>query len=261
MSNETKKLSRGEILAQLDAVLAERAKVLAERLAALDGAGDASSLEHQAPPADMDTALRLKLERLPLGEAIIAYLGSCKKPQTKKQIVAALDKAGRDFDTKNKIQAVAGALKKMMIKNDDLFHVRWAHWHLKSKTPRARMEKIQEANARFGTGGRTPTQHAKRTIEGMEKRRAEGHHVGRPRRVTADHIQKFKDGRASGMTIRAASAAAGLSNSFCNNNKRDIDRWLPGDPWPLPAAIEIVPNADTSEAFFNSNVKLFRAVK
>ena len=211
MSNEPH--NRREYLAQLDAVLAERAKVLAE-LAGLDAEGDSKRHTGASEVVPANGPLDEKLARLPLGEAVIEYLASSKTPQSLKEIATALRAAGREFESNEPTRAVKDALKKAMVKNDDIFQVRWARWHLRSKTSKAKLEKYQAENARFGTGGRTSAQHAKRTREGMKAIIERGGKLGAPTIMTAERIATAKRMLTDGMSTAEVASQFGVSKSL-----------------------------------------------
>ena len=129
--------------------------------------------------------------RAPLGDAIVEYLGTCKKPQTAKQILAVLRAAGREFESDNPVGSIQWALKKTLVKNEDLFHIRYGQWHLRSKYPRkAVLEKLLAKNASFGRGGRSSTEHIKRTKKGMDAARASGKQIGAATKMTPEKIEE-----------------------------------------------------------------------
>jgi hypothetical protein len=193
-----------------------RIKAASTLLAALDeykSLGGELTAEIASTLSGQDISLKDRLARLPLGEAVVEYLKTCRKPQTTRQILVALNKAGREFDSTTKpFRAVKDALKKAATKNDDLIHIRWARWHLKSKyRTKAALDKILAPNATFGTGGRTSTAHGKRTRDGMKQARASGKQIGAVLKMTDDKIALIRRLILEGKTASEASREAGIS--------------------------------------------------
>jgi hypothetical protein len=186
---------RIETLRALDAAIAEK-------IAANDSsvtAGHAAEKIVLVSAADQ----LARCARLPLTEAIPEYLATCKKPQTAKQIVTALIQAGREFETSEPVHSVRTALQKIMAVNDDVFHVYWAKYHLKSKYRgrKAQLEALLAKNNRFGTGGHSKQEHAKRTSEGIAKRRKKGLRWGPVPKATPEVIERAKQMMRDGTTL------------------------------------------------------------
>ena len=85
--------------------------------------------------------------------------------------------------------------------NPDLFHVGWAKWYLKSKCTKTKLEKYLASNVNLGTGGRSKKEHAKRTAEGIRKRRGEGASWGPREKGTPELIEKAKEMLRDGVTL------------------------------------------------------------
>jgi len=130
--------------------------------------------------------------KLPLLDVIPEYLATCKKPQTTKQIAVALKAAGREFESKMEVRAVRDALKKLLVSNEDIFHLGWSKWHLKSKYSKAKREKLL-ASVHNGTGGRSAKEHGERTKAALAKRRAAGKRMGAVRKLTPEVIEQIKE--------------------------------------------------------------------
>lgn len=156
----------------------------------------------RAKPASGDNVEHdLSYAQKPLTIAIPEYLATCKQPQTAKQIALALRHAGRDFDTANPVRAVRTMLRRSMGSNPDLFHVGWAKWYLKSKCTKTKLEKYLANNVNLGTGGHGKEEHAKRTAEGIRKRRGEGASWGPREKGTPELIEKAKEMLRDGVTL------------------------------------------------------------
>ena len=172
-------------------------------------------------PSDDETR-NLRFARLPLAEVIPEYLASCKEPQTAKQIVAVLVRAGRKFESNNPVHSVRMTLKDLMAKNDDIFHAGWAKWHLKSKyvTKRAKekLAKLLAGNDRFGTGGKSKTEHSKRTADGIDKRRREtGISWGRAK-TSSEVIERAKEMLRDGVTLTEVCRTLKVSTATLYQN-------------------------------------------
>jgi hypothetical protein len=170
-------------------------------------AADAPDLEApvQASGNSMDdrTAAYVKW---PLADAIPVYLSTCKLPQTTKQIAQALLRAGREFESNRPVHSVRTTLKKLMTKNDDIFHVGWAKWHLRSKYTKAKLEKLlSEGPATAGTGGKSKKEHGRRTANGIKKRREQNAHWGPRLKATPEVLEQAKELMRNGVTLTEVS--------------------------------------------------------
>jgi hypothetical protein len=139
--------------------------------------------------------------RLPLTEVIPEYLATCKEAQTVREITDAFIKAGREFETNNPAHSVRGALKKVMAFDDNVFHVRWAKYHLKSKYRKAQLEELLAQNAQFGTGGHSKKEHSKRTSIGIQKFRANGRRWGPAVKATPELLERARQMLRDGKTL------------------------------------------------------------
>lgn len=197
---------RIETLRALDAALAEKL-ALAETQ---EGAEAVAA--NKASAAQANATGHNRWARLPLTDAIPEYLSTCKQPQTARQIAAALLKAGREFETNKPVHSVRTALKKIMAVNDDVFHVTWAKYHLKSKYRKSQLEKLLAKNARFGTGGHTAKEHGRRTAEGIAKRHRESNASWGPRRkATPELIERAKQMMRDGITLTETAKMLGVA--------------------------------------------------
>lgn len=229
MTDKPTTLSREE-------ALLKRAQVL-EELAAVYGAiaeGNVGSATAPAPtaPADDKASYEKELARLPLGEAILVYLRTCKAPQSQKQIWAALAAAGRETESPDPIRAISGALKKLLGKDDDLFHVRYGRWHLKSfyKSPYQK-RKLQEILAKnLGTGG-DPKLHLERTKAGIEAWRKRGGKPGAPVKMTPDVIERAKAMLRAGIEAKDVAKDLRVSKATLYEHKLSW-RHIKPDPQP-----------------------------
>jgi len=202
----------------IDKVMAEEIKAITpqealrkeaealERLAAIYhaiavGAGAPLSTTTLAQAKVEQTGRDTSYVHLPLTLAIPAYLADCKEPQTAKQIASALVQAGRDFETAKPVHSVQTALRKAMIANSDVFHATWCKWWLKSKCTKAQLEKYLAKNARFGTGGHTKKEHAKRTSDGIAKRRSQGLRWGPKPKATPELLERAKQMMRDGVSL------------------------------------------------------------
>jgi hypothetical protein len=231
MSEQLKGLTPEEIALEKLAVLREWYRVLNTLPPGTEIPADLRA-PAPAPPSDDGLA------RLPLKAAAIEYLRSCKNPQTIKQIALGLEAAGREFESENPTIAVRGVLRKALKTDDDLIHLGYAKWHLRSvyKQNPKKLQKLLSSVTTNGTGGRSAAEHGARTREGMERRRAKGLRVGQPLRLTAEMYEKYLALRHDGMSKGAAVNAIGMSAASLYNylTRFHMDSWKPGDPWPPP---------------------------
>jgi hypothetical protein len=181
----------------------ERLRVLREMAALLEE----EERETTSVPRDGRLASATTIEpdlsyaQKPLAVSIPEYLATCKEPQTTKQIATALRKAGRDFETANPVHAVRTMLRRAMGSNPDIFHVGWAKWYLKSKCTKKQLEKHAANNVNLGTGGRSKREHAKRTADGIKKRRSAGASWGPREKGTPELIENAKEMLRNGVTL------------------------------------------------------------
>jgi transposase-like protein len=196
------------------------------RLAVLMAKRRESRAPGHAPAKNLDTSgdFNARYAKLPLLDVIPEYLEICKKPQTTKQIAVALKAAGREFESKMEVRAVRDALKKLLVANENIFHLGWSKWHLKSKYSKAKMEKLL-AGTHNGTGGRSPEDHGARTKAALAKRRAAGKRMGPERKLTPEVIEKIKMMLGQpGARVGAVAKQLGIATSSIYGNgisKRD----------------------------------------
>lgn len=252
--------NRRKLLDQREKLLAEALEVNAAQLAALGDHARAPLPARKAAVVDADLVARLT--RLPLTEAVTEDLNDFEKQQTIKQVTMSLKKAGRNFGTTtDPFRAVKDALKEALVKNPDLAHVGFRRWYLISKQSDASLKRLEEERAGFGTGGRARSAHIKRTRKGMEKARKKGRQIGAVTKGTPELYALIREKILGGATIAETCAAAGISAvTFNTYRKNKLLGELPVQKGrrKLPP---IIPNADVSEDFFNSNTKTLRVVK
>lgn len=206
-----KKLTPAEARVQRALALREYIDVLAE--IERDGGAflDLEPREVAASANTESTANNAIYIKAPLGDAIVAYLETCKKPQTAKQILDALVAAGREFESSSPLGSIKWALKKTMLKNDNLFHVTYGKWHLRTKVGRAALGKLLAKNAGFGRGGRSRAEHVQRTKDGMEAARASGKRIGAAVKMTPELVERAKAMVMQGMPVRQVGRELGIS--------------------------------------------------
>lgn len=154
---------------------------------------------------------RLTYAQAPLAVAIPQYLETCNQPQTTKQIANALLQAGREFESSQPVHTVRNTLRKLVGANPDLFHVAWAKWWLKSKCTKAQLDKYLAKNAKFGTGGHSKKEHAKRTSVGIRKRRAEGLPWGPTVKATPELLDRARQMLRDGVTLTETCKTLGVA--------------------------------------------------
>jgi hypothetical protein len=169
--------------------------------------------------------------RLPLTDAILLYLATCKDAPTTKEIWRALERAGRESESQNPVRSVRHALKTLLATNDDLFHIGWARWHLKSKYTSAKLRKLL-SGPQNGTGGHSPEEHSTRTRAGLEKAKARGRRLGAKPKYTADHIAQLKALLAAGSKVKHALDTVGVKPAWFYLYRPQIEAWKLGEPWP-----------------------------
>lgn len=159
---------------------------------------EGAASETKAIPADV------RLVEWPLPDTVAVFLKECcDEPQTAKQIVEGLKRAGREFGGDNPVRAVRSALKKAMASNPDVYNIGWAKYYLRSKVSR-KAKQIEKAFAKTnGTGGRSTKEHGQRTAEGIAKRRSEGRSSwGRAKKATPELVERAKQMLRDGVTLR-----------------------------------------------------------
>lgn len=222
MADEIKALS-----ADQQGALRKEAEVL-ERLAVVYrtlAGGDALPANPGKAPVSIAA-----LARLPLEDAIIAFLRLAKVPKKVSQICRALIEGGHQFSSEHPPTAVKTAVRRIAMANPDLVYVGSGKWTLESIHRPAHLKKLKEKNA--GRGGHSTKEHAKRTREGMI---AKGLRFGRKPKFGADDIAKFRhlvDNKI--MRPIAALKDVGISTPYYYGYKSEIYAWKPGDPWPPP---------------------------
>ncbi len=149
-----------------------------------------------------EPAVDARYVKWPLPDAVIAFLGSCDKPQAAKTIATALKRAGREFDAENPVHSVRSALKKAMSINDDVIHIGSAKYHLRSQY-RGKGKKLERLMAKAnGTGGRTKREHGHLTSEGIAKRRKEGlASWGPAKKATPELLDRAREMLRAGVTL------------------------------------------------------------
>jgi hypothetical protein len=183
------------------------------------------------------------LARLPLEDAIIAFLRQAKVPKKVSQICRALVEAGHQFSSGHPPTAVKTAVRRLATSNLDLVYVGSGKWTLESIHRPAQLKKLREKNG--GRGGHSTEEHAKRTRDGMI---AKGLKFGRKPKFGADDIAKFRhlvDNKI--MRPIAALKEVGISTPYYYGYKNEIYAWKAGDPWPPGKDEETQPSSATPD--------------
>jgi hypothetical protein len=226
MADKLKTISREEALLRRAEVLQELQAVYAE----LAGAG---SPEAPVPVAQVHQEVDAALARLPLSDAIVEVLRASKKTMTPLQLWRTLEAAGFEATSETPVKSVGWALKKLLKTNADVFHTGWGHWHLKSKYTKQKLAKLLASRA--GRGGRSKAEHVARTLEGVARAKAEGRPSGRPSHLNAERVAELHRLLSSGgTTVAAACRAVGIAPVIYYGNRKKIEAWREGDPWPPP---------------------------
>jgi hypothetical protein len=186
-------------------------------------------------PASTKTTLRV-FYGLSLPDAAYKQLQIVNGPQTPTEIWAGLDAAGFTSAHSAPVNAVVNALKKRSKRHGDVLLVGKGKWDLKSRYTERELADIEKS--RGGMAGRDPAAHREKTSAGMLAARSRGVHVGKPFKLTADIVSKFKELVASGMSVRDACKGAGFSYGTYHNYRSQIDAWSEGQSWPPPATDE-----------------------
>lgn len=145
----------------------------------------------------------VRLVKWPLPDVMPVVLDLSDEPQTAKQIVATLKRAGREFESDKPVRAVRAALKKAMAADPNVYTIGWAKYFLRSK-PSRKAKQAEKALAKTnGTGGRSNKEHGRRTAEGIAKRRSQGiEKWGRDKKATPEVIERAKEMLRDGVTLR-----------------------------------------------------------
>lgn len=159
----------------------------------------------EAPASKLEAASSdIRLTEWPLPDTMPVWLDEyCDEPQTAKQIVEGLERAGREFKSDNPVRTVRAALKKAMAKNPDVYNIGWAKYYLRSK-PSPKTKQAEKALSKTnGTGGRSNKEHGRRTAKGIAKRRKEGASSwGRKKKLTPEMIEQAKEMLRNGVSLR-----------------------------------------------------------
>jgi hypothetical protein len=220
MADKLKTMSDEELRLERAAVMREYLELLAQiekDRARADGGGETAKeigATFLVPEVIVDVVLggeerAARLAKLPLTDAILEYLSTCEVPKTSAQIVRTLESAGRQFDATDPVRAVRDAVKKLITINDDLGHVRWGAWYRKSAIKDKELLTRLERD-RNGLGGRSSTEHSRRTKYGMRKAIEEGR-VGAKRKITPELMERAKAMLAAGHTIKEIGRALDVS--------------------------------------------------
>jgi len=168
--------------------------------------------------------------KLPLRDAIYEYLKSERRPKKAKHIWEALAKTGREVESDNPVRSVQWALKKMAAQNDDVFSPGWGKWHVRSRYSKSQLQKLIAKGA--GRGGRSAEEHVARTKAGLERAKASGKKLGARPKFTGAQIAQLKSALASGVKVKHAIKAIGMSPAMYYLYRPQIQAWNPGEPWP-----------------------------
>jgi hypothetical protein len=214
LTQEEAALLRIEVLRQLADELAAYTRGGARALSEQPSAGP--TIGTVSVPLETETeASPYALARLPLGEAILKHLRDSKEPQSTKQIWRALEAAGRESASEKPEQSISWALRKLVVKNDDVFNIRWGRWHLKSKykTKKQKEKLAHWLQQNIGTGGRSTDEHRARTKAGIDAWVARGGKPGARVKVTPELVEQAKDLLRSGIGLKDVATQLGISVS------------------------------------------------
>jgi len=202
----------------LEEVRAERLRATREYLDLLEE----RELELTGSPSELSVAKTkaeivpgdVRLVKWPLSDAMPIFLELCREPQTAKQIVEGLKRAGREFESDKPVRAVRAALKKAMAVNPDVYTIGWAKYYLRSKSTR-RTKQIEKAFAKTnGTGGRTTKEHGRLTSAGIAKRRKEGSASwGPPKKATPELLDKVREMLRNGAKLKDVCKTHNISTA------------------------------------------------
>jgi hypothetical protein len=197
----------------IEELRAERIRVTRDYLDMLaDQERALTGVAPEAPVLKTAVAGDVRLVKWPLADAMPVFLETCSEPQTAKEIVEGLKRAGRDFESDKPVRAVRAALKKAMAVNPDVYAIGWAKYFLHSKSTR-KTKQIEKAFAKTnGTGGRSTKEHGRRTSEGIAKRRSSGRPTwGPPKKATPELIERAKEMLRTGSTLKDVCKALDVS--------------------------------------------------
>ena len=168
------------------------------------------------------------LARLPLDDAIVAFLRAAKEPKKVSQMCSTLIEAKFPFASEDPATAVKTSVRRLAASNLDIVYVGSGKWTLESLHTPAKLKKLKDKNA--GRGGNSTEEHARRTRDGMIKK---GLKFGRKPKFGPDDIAKFRhlvDNKIK--RPMAALKEVGISTPYYYDYRDAIYAWKPGDPWP-----------------------------
>lgn len=199
MTPEEARLKEAEVLERLAAVYAEIAR----------GPGAAPLPLPQRPVTGIEAG---NWANLPLTDAIIEYLKTCKGPKSPRQIWDALEAAGCEVASETPVRSVQWALKKAASTNSDVIAAGWGHWDIKSKYSKAKLERLLAK--RSGRGGRSSDEHKRRTLIGMENARKHGKQIGARVKMTPEVMNTIEQMLIAQRKVADIATEVGVSKAL-----------------------------------------------
>lgn len=145
---------------------------------------------------------------LSLTDAIAKYLGMHKEMKSAKEIWTALDTSGFKVLSGYPERAVRSALRDRESAKGDVFRA-GGRFGAVANFSQAYIKRVTKKYA--GMGGRSHKVHATLTSEGIERRRAAGKQVGKPRFMTPERLQEIERRIRAGDTIPKMAEEWGIT--------------------------------------------------
>lgn len=153
---------------------------------------------------------------LTISDAVVEVLEASGIPMSTGQIWAALQKGGVEPIAEDSVKSVTWALRKRARNHSDVLHVSYGKWGLRKWYSESQLRKLAKSNT--GRGGESSDVHAERTKAGIERRRAAGHQVGAPSRMTPERRADAERLLRAGHSIAATAREIGVVPATIYNN-------------------------------------------
>ena len=169
-----------------------------------------------------------------LPEAAAEQLSISGKPQTAREIWAAISAHGVVSGSKDPAHGIQWALRRRAEKVGDVVLVGYGKWGLREWFTDEKLKEIEGSIG--GMAGRDRDVHIQKTKQGIDNLKARGVKWGRPLGVTLEQMTNYYNARQQGDTVKRAAEIAGFSPATVVNYRKrfgqNFDNWKPGDRWP-----------------------------
>lgn len=169
---------------------------------------------------------------LTMSEAAVQYLKAHNKPIAVGMLCAILENQGFSFASGHPTRALGEALRKRAVRHNDIFTVGNGLWGHKDNFTLTQITRLTKKHG--GMGGRSLEDHVSSTKSGVERARASGKRLGAKRKLSAETAAELLRLLANSMSVKKACERVGITSATYYNNRKDLEAWKPGAPWPPP---------------------------